>query len=232
TVSISSVSDAVEVGFSTNFSASVVGGTGPFDCVWSVDGTPSAVRGCDEVLALTPTSPGTVTLNVTVSDRLGTNVSSGEVVTVAPPTSVVIDAISATNLTVGDWLILVANVTGATPVLSATWFSSGPDPVPVASSPLTEIFQVRSVGNFQEVVTVVDRAGGSASSAALDYNVSAATPTPRGPASTEASFVGIGLWVGLLAGAVVGVVVGFLLARGGRVPRPPARPRGPPPSPK
>jgi len=218
TVTIGSESRVAEVGRNTNFSATVALGTGPFVCAWSLDGELGPTQPCDQPFAVVPNATGSATVNVSVTDAAGGSASASATIDVAPSTSVVLRAASPTNLTVGDWLILIANVSGALPVVTTTWYASGAEPAPIASPPLTRIFQVTTPGSFQEVVTVVDSAGGSATSAPLVYNVSAAPAPTTGATSSEAPLVGPGLYLGLLVGVVVGAAVGLLLARRRRPP--------------
>ena len=179
-VSITPTSITMDVGQSVTFTSSVSGGTSPFTYQWYLDDAPvpSAIG---STWAFTPTSSGSYTVYVNVTDNVGVTAKSNVAsVTVNPALSVSISPTSVT-MNLGDSKTFTSSVSGGTSPYSYQWYLDDVL-VPGATSP-SWIFTPSSPGSYEVYVNVTDNVGVTAKSNIASVTVNPALSVSISPTS-------------------------------------------------
>jgi outer membrane protein assembly factor BamB len=174
TVSISPTSVTMDVGQSQLFTSSVTGGTAPYTYQWYLNGAP--VSGATKpTWTFTPTSAGSVTVYLTVTDSASAVATSNIVsVTVNGPLSITVAPSSATIGT-GQSQLFTSTVSGGTSPFAYQWYLNGAA-VPSATSS-TWTFTPSSKGSYSIYANVTDNAGFTAKSNIATLSVTAVSVT-------------------------------------------------------
>ena len=142
TATLSSVPDAVGVGYAATFSATATHGLGPFTYIW--DGLPAGT-GCvsanTSALTCTPSTTGTFTIHVHIHDVLGEVANASTTLTVSSSGSTT--GGGPGGLTTTEWELLAAIVVTVAfiGVLAVILFRSVPrrrSPTPASPEPASE----------------------------------------------------------------------------------------------
>jgi len=170
-VSILPSSVTMDVGQSQLFTSSVSGGTSPYTYQWYLNGVP--VSGAtSSSWTFSPSSPGSFTVHVNVTDNVGMEAKSNVAsVTVNPSLSVSI-APSSVVMDVGQSQLFTSTVSGGTSPYSYQWFLNGA-PVSGATNP-TWTFTPTSSGSYTVYLRVTDNVGVS-----TDSNIATVTVNPQ-----------------------------------------------------
>jgi hypothetical protein len=178
--SISPSSVTLDVNQSQTFTSSVSGGTSPFSYQWYLNGAP--VSGAtSSSWTFTPSSSGSYTICVTVTDSLGIEAKSSTVpVTVNGALSVTIAPTSAT-LDIGQSQLFTSTVLGGTSPYSYQWYLNGAT-VPNATG-VTWTFTPASTGSYSVYANVTDGGDVQAKSNVASAAVNAALSASISPAS-------------------------------------------------
>ncbi len=158
---ISPSSTTLYVGQCRLFTSSVVGGTSPYKYQWYLNGT--AVSGATKpTWTFTPTSAGSYTIYVKVTDNDGMQATSNTAtVTVNSRFSVCISP-SSVNMRVGNSQLFTSSIVGGDSPFSYQWYLNG---VPVSSATKsTWTFTPKSPGLYSIYLQVTDNAKTQATS--------------------------------------------------------------------
>jgi len=131
-VSINPISASINVGNSVLFASTVSGGTPPYGYQWYLDNNP--ISGATlNTWAFTPTTTGSYTVHLNVTDNLGNTAKSNDaLITVRAQLVVSISPMSASVL-VGQPVAFTSTVSGGYTPYSYQWYLNG-DPVSGATS--------------------------------------------------------------------------------------------------
>jgi outer membrane protein assembly factor BamB len=167
-ISISPSSVLMDFGQSQIFISNVVGETSPYTYQWCLNGAP--VSGATSpTWTFTPTSVGSYTVYVNVTDALGHVATSGTVpVTVNLQLSVSVLPASAT-LDIGQSQLFTSTVSGGTPPYSYQWYLNSAAVSGAASSNWT--FTPASAGSYTVHLNVTDSVGAVATSGTVPVTV-------------------------------------------------------------
>jgi hypothetical protein len=213
---------AVDVGSTVSFAVAPSNGSAPYLCSWWVDGTQTSAAGnCSSVLTETPTSVGSLRVNVTIVDSEGVlNRSAPASVTVVLPVSVLIEFPNGTTLgtaSVGEDAtvqLVAALAEGVAPFL-VNWTVDGVEAgqgsmLNLSTGPTPKMLRVLAV--------VTDSGGGSnSSSGVLVVQAPSGTSGGGGGSGAAAYYIAAGV-------AVVAVIGGFAIVLS-RKPRRPSSPK-------
>jgi hypothetical protein len=157
-VSISPTSATIDVGKSRTFTSSVSGGTSPYTYQWYLSG--SAVFGATgSSWAFTPSSTGSYSVYVKVTDSASTSVtvqSNNATATVNSALSVTISPTS-TTIDVGHSVSFTSSASGGTSPYTYQWYINGVAVSGATSS--TWNFTPSSPGSYSIYVNITDHAG-------------------------------------------------------------------------
>jgi hypothetical protein len=147
----------MDVGQSQVFTSSVSGGAGPYSYQWYLNGV--AVAGATGASwAFTPSSPGSYTVYVKVTDNVGMQATSNTAsVTVNAAPSVTVSSGSVT-LDVGQSQIFTATVSGGTSTFSYQWYLDGGSVSGATGPSWTYTPSSSSLGSHSVYVKVTDSA--------------------------------------------------------------------------
>ncbi len=174
-------SSNVDVGQPVTLSVNVTGGSSPWTYTWS--GLPKGCAGNAATLTCIPTSAGSWTALVTITDGKGVSrTSAGANLTVAPRLTAGSIALSPSILDVGQSTNLTAGVSGGSGGLSFTWYGlpagcSGVDVAAISCRP-------SAAGTSRITVWVADRNGDGVTVGPLALIVSPGLGTPSVSVST------------------------------------------------
>jgi outer membrane protein assembly factor BamB len=161
TVSISPTSVTMDVGQSQQFTSSVSGGTSPYSYEWYLNGAP--VSGATSASwTFTPSSAGSYTVYVKVTDNVGVQATSSTVpVTVNGVLSVTISPTSVV-MDVGQSQLFTSTVSGGTSPYAYQWYLNGN---PVSGATLASwTFTPTTSGIYYIYLKVTDAKGNMAQS--------------------------------------------------------------------
>ena len=184
------VPSLIDVNQTTFLSVKVNGGQAPYTAVWTglppgCSWTGGLITNSTVPLPCAPTSPGTHSINATLTDQLGNSVTSPSVnLTVNPGPAVTRPTASPSAIYVNESVTFAATASGGTGYLMYSWVGL---PTGCSSQNLTTLACTPSVsGNFSVQFRATDMIGGAATSPALSYIVyaipSAGRPTASPPA--------------------------------------------------
>lgn len=212
-VGIHFVKSTVEVGESLSATATVVGGTLPYNVTWS--GLPAGCASGPTIhLACTPSVTGNFTISATVHDAAQFNNSSGPTLLQVFPQLTVTLRASPTSFAAGGSTVVSLNIVGGTPKLAAQW-TGVPSFCTVAPNGLSASCVPTDPGTYSLSVRVTDAIG---TVKVANVTFTEFSPTPTGPSGGG----GLGPttpWLLLLVPAVIVIVVVAIVA--GRRRRPP-----------
>ena len=171
TVSISPTSVTMDVGQSQLFTSSVTGGTAPYTYQWYLNGAP--VSGAtSNSWTFTPTSSGSYTVYLNVTDSVGVIAISNTATVTASVPSVTISPTSVT-IDVGQSKQFTSSVSGGTPPYVYQWYLNGAAVSGATGSSWT--FTPSSSGSYTIYVNVTDAVSVVATSNTSTVTVSAPT---------------------------------------------------------
>jgi len=167
-VTISPGSVTMDVGQSQLFTSSVTGGTSPYSYQWYLNGAP--VSGATSAsLTFTPSSPGSYSVYLNVTDGVGFRKKSNiALVTVNPALFVTIAPLSVT-MDVGQSQLFTSTIFGGTSPYSCQWYLNG-NPVSGATNP-TWTFAPSSAGSYTVYLKVTDAVSAVANSNTVPVTV-------------------------------------------------------------
>lgn len=224
----------IDLGASLTFASSVQGGSGGYQYVWS--GLPVGCVGADLAsVTCTPTSTGSTTASVAVTDSNGAAASATASITVNAALTVSVAA-SPSSAQSGTTLEFTADAAGGSGSLTYSWFLNGSVVASASSSTLT--LTDAKGGTYTAWVEVTDSTGAKVSSAPVTVLVASPVSTaPTTPASSSTvtaqvspleEYALIGM---LLLLVVIAVLLAALLMRRGGTPDEPEVPGPRPPAP-
>ena len=167
-VSVLPSSVVMDVGQSQLFTSTVSGGTSPYTYQWYLNDAP--VPGATSpTWTFAPSSAGSYTVYVNVTDSVGAKAKSNVVpVTVNPALSVSVSPASVV-MDVGQSQLFTSSVSGGTSPYSYQWYLNG-DPVSGATGS-TWTFTPSSAGSFTVYLRVTDAVGAVATSNTVPITV-------------------------------------------------------------
>jgi hypothetical protein len=179
-VSVLPASVVMDVGQSQLFTSSVSGGTSPYTYQWYLNG--AVVSGAtSSSWTFTPSSAGSYTVYVNVTDNVGVKAKSNVVpVTVNPTLSVSVSPASVV-MDVGQSQLFTSSVSGGTSPYSYQWYLNGA-PVSGATGS-TWTFTPSSAGSFTVYLKVTDAVGAVATSNTVPVTVNGPLSVSVLPAS-------------------------------------------------
>jgi len=152
-VTILPTSVTLDVGQSKLFNSTVSGGTSPFTYQWYSNGSPT---GTGATWTFTPSSAGSYSIYVNVTDAVGAVAKSNTaIVTVNPALSVTISPVSVI-MDVGQSKTFAATVSGGTSPFYYQWYLNGTSISGATGS--TSTFTPSSIGTYTIYVKVTDSA--------------------------------------------------------------------------
>ena len=180
TVSITPTSVVMDMGQSVTFTSTVSGGTPPYTYQWYLNDVP-VTGATSPTWTFTPTSPGSYTVYVNVTDSGDPTVKSNVAsVTVNLPLSVSISPTSVT-MDVGQSQTFTSSVSGGTSPYSYQWYLNGA-PISGATSP-SWTFTPTSPGSYIVYVNVTDNVGVTAKSNTASVTVNPSLAVTISPTS-------------------------------------------------
>ena len=177
--SFSASPNPVDISNATTFSVAITGGTSPFTYIYS--GLP---KGCSSTnsssIVCSPSTQGTYSVSIKVTDHVGANTSSTTNLIVNPPISISSFYASPNPITVGSTTTFVVSVTGGTTPYSYSYYSLPPGCL--SSSNATLQCTPTNSGTFSVTVYVSDSTGASQS---LSTNLAVNPGSVGGPVITS-----------------------------------------------
>lgn len=213
---------ALDVGQSVALSVQVSGGTGIFTYLWS--GLPPGCAAANgPALGCSPTSTGTYSVNVNVTDSNGaaTHTDRAAQLTVSATLLVAAPSLSVSSVQSGKPVLISSSSSGGAAPIAWTW--SG---LPSGCTATGASFSCSpsAVGTYTISVAVSDANGAWASSAPVTLTVTA-VPTPTPAPSFAQGATGLDWTMFLLLVILVLVSLAALVAARGSRSRAPSRPR-------
>jgi outer membrane protein assembly factor BamB len=196
-VSISPSSVLMDVGQSQLFASNVMGETSPYVYQWCLSGAP--VSGAtNPTWTFTPTSVGSYTVYVNVTDALSHVATSGTVpVTVNLQLSLSVLPASAT-LDVGQSQLFTSTVSGGTPPRSYQWYLNNAAVSGAASGNWT--FTPASAGSYTVHLNVTDLADAVATSGTVPVTVNGPLSVSVAPSSVTMDVGQLQLFTSVVSG--------------------------------
>ena len=150
----------VDTGISVKFTSIAINGTAPFNYTWTDKG---AILAYTENYTSTFSTPGTVTLEITVRDSLGANRTANVTITVNPNPTV---SISVNHITTdaGIGITATSTISGGTGPYTSSWYSNN---IKVSSNS-SFIFNTSTPGSYNLSVIITDKFGRIADSNVID----------------------------------------------------------------
>jgi hypothetical protein len=167
------------VGHSQTFNATALGGTTPYSYQWYLDGT--QVSGATSFTwVYTPTSNGTHTVYVKITDYVGLQATSNTATVIVNPFSLSISP-SSVVMDVGQSQTFTSSVSGGTAPYSYQWYLDG-NPVSGATG-TSWTYTPTAAGSHKVYLKVIDHAGMQATSSNATVNVNPALSVSITPSS-------------------------------------------------
>ncbi|MCI4320366.1 MAG: PKD domain-containing protein [Thermoplasmata archaeon] len=203
-----------EIPFNVSFGATILGGQSPYTYLWSFgDGTTSTLAAPSHSFK----TAGQFRVGWSVSDALGEQAGSSELIEAVAPLTVTLGPASSTLL-LGQSVNFSVTSHGGSGLVSYTW--SGLPTGCATANRSTLSCQPTAPGNSTVTVLAVDDLGGrSGASARVEVDPVPKSPSPSQGASN--AFASPLTWLAIAAVVVVAAVVGLVLALRRR-PRSPA----------
>jgi outer membrane protein assembly factor BamB len=155
-VSVLPISAILDVGQSQLFTSTASGGTSPYSYQWYLNGVPVS-SATSAAWTFTPTSAGSYTVYLTVTDLANAVATSGTVpVTVNEPLSISITPSSVT-MDMGQSQLLTSTVSGGTSPFTYQWYSNGTAASGATSATWT--FTPIASGSYNIYVNATDSVG-------------------------------------------------------------------------
>jgi hypothetical protein len=205
----------IDAGQMTTLTGSISGGNGPFSYTWS--GLPnSCPASATPQVSCTPTTAGTFTVSLQVTDADQVMASAAVSLQVGAPLVASSLTVSSTSVNVGSPLTISVAAAGGSGTYHYAW--SGLPTGCLASNTAVISCEPTATGSFAVAATVTDSSGATGSSPATTVVISAA-PAPASGFGAGASDLD---WT-ILALVVVAIVIGLLsLVMSARRPKQPA----------
>lgn len=179
-VSISPASASIDLGQSQSFTSTVSGGISPYTYQWYLNGV---LQGTSSTWTFTPSSAGSYTVYLNVTDNTGAKVESNVAsVSVAYVPAISISPVGTITLHISQSQTFTSTVSGGTLPYSYQWYKNGSVISGATSSSYS--FSSSSVGTFLISAKVTDNVGITASSSVTTVIVSNVLGVTISPASS------------------------------------------------
>jgi hypothetical protein len=207
-VSISPTAVVMDIGQSTTFTTTISGGTSPFSYQWYLNET-SVSGATGSTWTFTPSSTGTYTVYVKVTDSASTDSSAqsnaAQVWVYAIPTVSI--SPSSSSIYLSQSVLFASSVSGGAPSYHYQWYLNGTAVAGAVSAFWT--FQPTGTGTYFVYMNVTDGTGVTAKSNIARVTV---TPAPHGVGGVSVSanaFSFLAPWL-----SVISLLAAVLLLRG------------------
>ena len=203
---------SVDLGQSVEASVAPSGGTGPYACRWSFDGTPFGGSSCTQ--NFTASQPGVDNISALATDPAGENGLAYAALRVAEDPSLVAPDSAPGSIDLGQYVVFFVQVSGGAGRITYNWSTPW---TPAACGPLTAPLlncTPTEAGPAEIRVSVMDVHGVSATSPVLNFTV---YPDPNVTVALDPGFSGhldVGQTATLVAnvtGGAGGIAIGWSL---------------------
>ena len=206
TIFVSTNRSVGEVGSPVAATATVVGGTGPFTCTWSINYGPTTTASCAQPFDFVLPAVGPTGVYVTVADATGFDQNGSYVISVVAGPSVYIWPAPEGNLTAGERWTVVATVTGGIGPYFLTWWLDG-EAIQTGWNETWSGTAFLTLGANSMYVSLVDAEGVYNNSPPITFNVSVAPGPGTGGSGNGGAGSSSDIYLGLGLGAVLGATV-------------------------
>jgi hypothetical protein len=168
TVSITPTSALIDADQSQLFNSTVLGGTSPFTYQWYLDGSPVS-DATSATWTFSPSSSGSYTVYLTVTDNVGISVSSSNSTLNANPELTAAISPTSAAIILGQSQNFTCSASGGTSPFTYQWYLNGTS-VSGATNP-TWTFTPTIAGSYTVYVNVTDSLGAQAASGSATATV-------------------------------------------------------------
>ena len=186
-----STSSSLDVGQSTTFTVSTIGGSNSYSYAWY--GLPNGCSSSDtNSLVCNPTNSGNFNVKVTVTDSNSYTVTSSPFsISVFTPPTVSLPVTSSNEGLVGTSVTFTTNGNGGSGSLTYSWTSSSTDFVCSSSTVNYVSCTPKAAGDYTVTVKIQDSNGGTASATSTLFHVPSTTASQSGSGKHTPGFTSL-----------------------------------------